>query len=189
MSLPNPSMDFSAFDTLPAASLDDLVENIEALADGSGLDDGAVTNAKLATGVGQPGGAWTAWTPTWTNLTVGNGTVVASYTQIGKTVKVAVSFLLGTTSAIGTAPTINLPVTPKSTATHARAYFGQGEALDAATATYPLIIESSPGSSTGEIKALGASGTYTNMLNLSATIPMTWGNLDGLVLRLEYEAA
>lgn len=33
--LPNPAMDFTAFDTLPAASLDDLVENIEALEDGS----------------------------------------------------------------------------------------------------------------------------------------------------------
>lgn len=47
MSLPNPNMDFSAFDTLPATELDDLVENIEALADGSGLDDGAITSPKL----------------------------------------------------------------------------------------------------------------------------------------------
>lgn len=47
MGLPNPNMDFTAFDTLPAASLDDLVENIEALADGSGLDNGAITDAKM----------------------------------------------------------------------------------------------------------------------------------------------
>lgn len=135
------------------------------------------------------GGAWASWTPTWTNLTVGNGAVVASYTQIGKTVRATISFLLGTTSAVGTSPTINLPVTPKSTSTYARAYFGQGEALDAGTAVYPLVIESAPGSSTGEIKAIGASGTYANTLNISATIPMTWGNLDGFILRLEYEAA
>jgi hypothetical protein len=122
-------------------------------------------------------------------LTVGNGTVVASYTQIGKTVKVAVSFLLGTTSAIGTAPTINLPVAPKSTATHARAYFGVGEVLDAATATYPMVVEAAPGQTTGELKILGASGTYANMLNLSASIPIVWGTADGFVLRLEYEAA
>lgn len=42
MSLPNPNMDFSAFDTLPATELDDIVENIEALADGSGMDSTAV---------------------------------------------------------------------------------------------------------------------------------------------------
>jgi hypothetical protein len=44
MSLPNPGMDFSAFTTLPAASLDDLVENVEALADGTALPDGVVVN-------------------------------------------------------------------------------------------------------------------------------------------------
>lgn len=39
MPLPNPGMDFTPFDTLPAASLDDLVENIEALADGTAISD------------------------------------------------------------------------------------------------------------------------------------------------------
>lgn len=38
MGLPNPGMDFTAFDTLPAASLDELVENIEALQDGTAFD-------------------------------------------------------------------------------------------------------------------------------------------------------
>lgn len=47
MALPNPGMDFTALDPLTAAEMDDIVENIEALADGSGLDDGAVTNPKL----------------------------------------------------------------------------------------------------------------------------------------------
>lgn len=36
--LPNPGMDFTPFDILPAASLDDMVENIESLADGSAFD-------------------------------------------------------------------------------------------------------------------------------------------------------
>jgi len=50
MSLPNPDMNFTAFDILTAAEMNQLVENIEALADGSGLDDGAVTPNKLGTG-------------------------------------------------------------------------------------------------------------------------------------------
>lgn len=49
MPLPNPDMDFSAFDVLPADSLDDIVENVEALADGSGLNTNAVAASKLAT--------------------------------------------------------------------------------------------------------------------------------------------
>lgn len=47
MSLPNPGMSFTPFDQLPASSLNDMVENIESLADGSGLDIGAVTASKI----------------------------------------------------------------------------------------------------------------------------------------------
>ncbi len=42
-----------------------------------------------------PVGAWTAFTPTWTGLTVGNGTYeVAAYNLIGKTAFVEISFVL-----------------------------------------------------------------------------------------------
>lgn len=49
MALPNPGMDFVPFDILTAEELDDVVENIEALAAGTGLNDASVTAAKLAT--------------------------------------------------------------------------------------------------------------------------------------------
>lgn len=47
MALPNPSMSFTPFDPLPASDLNDLVENIESLADGTGFDTGAITSTKL----------------------------------------------------------------------------------------------------------------------------------------------
>lgn len=50
MSLPVPSMSFSPFAILTAEEMNDLVENIEALADGSGLDNGAVEPAKRSGG-------------------------------------------------------------------------------------------------------------------------------------------
>jgi hypothetical protein len=40
-------MDFTPLTTLPAADLDDMIENIEALAAGTGLDDNVVTASKL----------------------------------------------------------------------------------------------------------------------------------------------
>lgn len=49
MSLPNPSMDFTPFDTLTAAELDDIVENVEALSAGTGLVTSAVAADKVAT--------------------------------------------------------------------------------------------------------------------------------------------
>lgn len=49
MPLPNPGMTFTPFDPLPASELNDIVENIEALADGSGLNTGALSANPLAT--------------------------------------------------------------------------------------------------------------------------------------------
>lgn len=51
MSLPNPSMSFSPFEILTAEEMNNLVENIEALAAGTGLNTGVIGNAALATGV------------------------------------------------------------------------------------------------------------------------------------------
>lgn len=50
MSLPNPGMSFTPFDILPASDLNDIVENIEALALGTGLNDGVITTSKLSSG-------------------------------------------------------------------------------------------------------------------------------------------
>src|SRR5687768_6393896 len=56
--------------------------------------------------------AWTAWSPSYTSITVGNGTVVAVYQQINKTVRWRFKFTLGSTSAIGAGPRLTLPVAP-----------------------------------------------------------------------------
>jgi len=48
MSLPNPGMVFTAFDPLPAASLNDIVANVEALAAGTGLDINSISASKLS---------------------------------------------------------------------------------------------------------------------------------------------
>lgn len=79
-----------------------------------------VTNKTLSTGtlVGAAttdiSGAWTAYVPTYTNLTIGNATVVARYMQIGKTVHVRIDITGGTTTSATGAVSISLPV-----ATHA----------------------------------------------------------------------
>lgn len=47
MALPNPSMSFSPFAILTAEEMNDLVENIESLANGTGISAGAVTSSKI----------------------------------------------------------------------------------------------------------------------------------------------
>jgi len=58
-------------------------------------------------------GAWQPWTPAFTNITVGNGSLTGKYTQIGKTVIGTAIFQSGTTTGyIGAGATyqITLPV-------------------------------------------------------------------------------
>lgn len=83
MPLPNPGQSFTAFDPLTAAELNDTVENIEALADGSGLDNLAVTTAKIANNavtdaklaadiVSTLGGGWNTKNPSGATLPTPN---------------------------------------------------------------------------------------------------------------------
>jgi hypothetical protein len=50
MALPNLGMVFTPFDPLPASDLNDIVENVEALAAGTGLNDASVTPDKINLG-------------------------------------------------------------------------------------------------------------------------------------------
>ena len=73
-----------------------------------------VTMANFASAVT---GASTSYTPTLTNLTLGNGTMLANYRRLGKWVEpFKFKFTLGSTSAVGTGPQFTLPtgMTPTS---------------------------------------------------------------------------
>lgn len=80
------------------------------------LASGSVTNAKLSTTSGEPGGAWTSWSPTFTGFTIGNGTVTARYTLIGKTVHARFHILYGSTTQITGDFGISNPVTAAANA-------------------------------------------------------------------------
>src|SRR5258706_593917 len=54
--------------------------------------------------------AWTTWSPTLTNLTLGSGALTAKYRQVGKTVDIRGRFVYGIGSAVGTDPSFTLPV-------------------------------------------------------------------------------
>jgi len=135
-------------------------------------------------------GAWTAYTPTWTNLTVGNGTVTAAYTQIGKTVMGKIHIAAGSTSSItGSVPTFTLPVTAATFGSNnPNIVIGQGWYQDAGVAYYALTVGFNT-ATTGRWFALGASGTYATGNDPSATVPGTFGSSDTLSLYFIYEAA
>lgn len=125
---------------------------------------------------------WQAWTPTYTNLTIGNGTVVARYQQIGKTINFEFYFSMGSTSAMGTTPQITMPVTPKYYAktfdmyiqdAGTQFFIGTADTFD--SKFYPTVILTNT--------------TYAQVSYLSATTPMTWTTSDNFSIRGSYEAA
>jgi hypothetical protein len=129
-------------------------------------------------------GTWTTWTPTWTGLTVGNGTVVARYCKIGKVCHVFLKLTFGTTTLITAGkPYFTTPITPSQdnmnapiwiTDTGVGEYIGTGQ-VSSAGVVYLL--------------AQGASGTYVSAAAISSTVPFTWGSTDSLTLNFYYEVA
>jgi len=133
-----------------------------------------------------PIAAWTSWTPTPTNFTVGNGTLTCAYFQVGKQVTCQFQFLLGTTSAISGTFIFSKPVTGISYAN-----------LMVLGDCYMLVagVNNIMGyffdSTTTTIRVLAglANGTYTSVGVLNATTPATWASGDMLTGTFTYQAA
>lgn len=145
---------------------------------GTFVDGGVPVAADLNAGAA----AWGTWSPTYTNLTVGNGSVTAKYGYYGRVPFAKWSFTMGTTSAIGSAPTVSLPVNfSNSIETGICRY------TDTGTANYPGSVLPATSSTVG-LYAWLASGTYVSATALSSTIPFTWGSTDVLTFTIFYEA-
>ena len=142
-------------------------------------------SAKFSEITGLP---WKVWTPTYANLTIGNGTVVARYVQIGSLVVARFEWTWGSTSSWdSTAATITLPI-----AMHASGYtdtnpIGVANFRDTGTNSFVGWAEVSSGNVA--LRVQNASGTYTTMSAPSSTVPMTWTTNDILAWTVTYEAA
>ncbi len=122
---------------------------------------------------------WTTYTPTLTNLTAGNATIVARYRRLGKTVDFRFKFKLGSTSAVGTTPMFTLPITPSTeydaTTDHDR--IGVGFLFDVSSAASRVVDPLLTAASTIQINHVNATPTSTST---TATVPWTWATGDTL---------
>ena len=129
--------------------------------------------------------AWTTWTPTLTNLTLGNGTQVAKYRRLGKTVDFFWSLTLGSTSAVGTTPSISLPVAASTDYTTYPPWTG-GMLTDASTSARAPAVLNLSSTTTVVIQYFSALNTVAN---IGATLPWTWTTSDVLALQGTYYTA
>jgi hypothetical protein len=150
---------------------------------------GTFTSAVLtAAELNTAGGAWTTYTPTYTNFTLGNGTVNwAKYEQVGRTVTVKFKVTLGSTSVMGSAPTISLPATAVDTS----GAVGTGLCFDASAGNiWPTTAVMISTSTVGTYVGL-ASGTFLAYSVVSNTQPfgVAWTTSDYWLMQFTYEAA
>lgn len=119
-------------------------------------------------------GTWVAWTPSWTNLSVGNGVVVARALQLNRIVFMNIELTLGTTSSIsGNVGVSSVPgVDPTRVSCMTVTYEDQGSryyvgtAANFATLTrFDLFHNES-----------------TNQGQVNATSPHTWGFNDDILI-------
>lgn len=132
--------------------------------------------------------AWQTFSPTWSNLTVGNGTVTAFYTTIGKAILGTIKFILGTTSSVSTNPSFTAPATGATRyGTTSNNMIGTGYAEDAGVAGANCAFAFSASTSNISILTMNASGTYGAYAGLTSTAPITWGSGDFFTGSFFYE--
>lgn len=139
-------------------------------------------------GTSTSAGSWTSWTPTFSNFTIGNGTVSGRYQQIGKTVHFRLAVTLGSTSSMGTGPTFTLPVTASSNYSPVGDVIGAAEITDTGTANI-IGLSSWASTTTAALYVQGTGGTYANINTPTSTVPMVWTNGDAFFVNGSYEAA
>lgn len=136
-----------------------------------------------------PTSAWSSYTPTWTNITTGNGTNVGKYITLGKTVHFIAYFIMGSTSSISG----NISVTTPSTMTTNFYRSGATEVtvgnacfLDSGSAAYPgsITVESTTAVT---VRAHNASATYLTLSTANATAPFTFATSDEIWVMGTYE--
>ncbi len=124
------------------------------------------------------GDAWTAYTPTTTNITLTGGTLTGHYSEAGKDIKFRIKFVLGVGSAITGSPTFTLPV----------------NATAARTVNPKVIMFDTSGSVYKGGFSANTSTSVINMrddasANISSTVPFPWATGDEIIITGSYEAA
>jgi hypothetical protein len=139
-----------------------------------------IYNGSAWVAVGNSTYGWISYTPSLTNISLGNGSVDFAYSQIGARVNVRGRLTFGSTTSISGSATFSLPATATGVA------YGSC-ILRANNTDYEGVAVST--SSTVVLSAFNSAGTYSARANTSATVPATWTTGDLISFSLTYEAA
>ena len=128
---------------------------------------------------------WQTWTPTYTRMTIGNGTVTARYQQIGKTVNFFWRLVWGSTTSVVNYPVVSAPVTALSSA-----QYGVGNAIlwDVSVKLYHGFVQMTGGNGL-YISSGNTGGTWLEEGIIDSGSPAPWTTNDQWTITGTYEAA
>jgi hypothetical protein len=131
------------------------------------------------------GGAWTSYTPTLQSITLGNGTLVGKYAQIGNMVFVVVTLDLGSTTTISTFPRFSLPVAAEL---YSGNILGGAQLTDAGVVNYAGIVAMED-ANTVQVYCQKSSTNHIQYDFIGGTTPFTWVTGDKIWFQISYKAA
>jgi hypothetical protein len=143
---------------------------------------GQVLTAAQMNGIGEN----VSFTPSLAGITLGNGTVSATYTRANQQIHLQVKVTLGSTSSVTGTMGVTLPVL--GTTAEVDSAIGVARIFDSGVGFFDGIVYMAA-TNTAYVTALNTAGTYSVSTFTSATVPMTWAVNDRLAFSIEYTAA
>lgn len=135
--------------------------------------------------------AWVSWSPTWTNVTVGNGTVSAAYGRVGNVVNARLRLTFGSTTTVAGSVFFSTPTTmvayPSTSSSYPVGTFHYF--LNAGGDNFGPAFINNGNTTTINIKVYNAASTYLAQTNLSSTVPFTFTTLSEILGQFAYESA
>ena len=126
---------------------------------------------------------WANFTPTWTNYTRGNGTVVAKFRYVGDSIEFWVDETVGSTSSFVLEPQMEIPDGATPDPDLLAFDVGRVYMRDAGVQTYAGTVLWTPDVQRVRLRPFGASADWaTNGSGVSATVPFTWAAGDSIRL-------
>ena len=136
-------------------------------------------------------GEWQSWTPSFTNFSLGNGTInYARYSKIGSTVHFKLKFTLGSTSSISGRIAFTLPHT-----VHSSYGTGTDSFVNAMTMFRDVSVPASYGFTAAIFESNSSVGIGSlsvavgSFISTSSSSPFTWDSGDIIKMEGSYEAA
>ena len=133
-------------------------------------------------------GASNSFTPSITNLTIGNGTRTGTYVQINKTVYFQAKITFGSTTTLTANADLTLPIAATGVTTFDKINVS-GNFINNSPTEIIDVNHIMIGTTAIRLLAVVTSGTYALSADTSATVPFTWTTSDVITISGNYQVA